>query len=158
MATTFFPARSAAWAIVSAWRIPVVAKLVELLKFVSPVRWNVLFVEPCEDGHAPVARDAQPTPVFGGNAWSSPFLPFRPSSMRSSISGSKPFFAYLSTRSGRIPSAANMTTLSLKSKSGSPLCFFEPPAAAPPTTNNVSTATSADTSMSWRVIVSPLLD
>ena len=33
---------------------------------VSPVRWNVLFVEPCEDGHAPVASDAQPTPVFGG--------------------------------------------------------------------------------------------
>jgi hypothetical protein len=37
-----------------------------------PVRWNVLFVEPCSLGHVPVAIVAQPTPVFGGKAWSIP--------------------------------------------------------------------------------------
>ncbi len=60
------PARSADWRIVSAWRTPFVEKLVVLSKFV-PVRWNVLFVEPCSPGHVPVARVCQPTPVFGGN-------------------------------------------------------------------------------------------
>ena len=44
-ATTDLPARSAAWPMWSAWTIPVAAKLVELLKLPSPVRWNVLFVE-----------------------------------------------------------------------------------------------------------------
>ena len=40
---------------VSAWRMPVAAKLVELLKSPSPVRWKVLLVEPCSPGQVPVA-------------------------------------------------------------------------------------------------------
>src|SRR5215475_747761 len=69
---TFFPARSADAASVSAWRMPVVANDVELLNDASPVRWNVLFVEPCSPGHVPVANVYQPTPVLGGNAWTRP--------------------------------------------------------------------------------------
>src|SRR6266536_5728455 len=66
---TFLPARSAALAIVSACRIPVVENEVELLKLDSPVRWKVLFVEPCSPGYVPVAIVYQPTPVLGGKAW-----------------------------------------------------------------------------------------
>src|SRR5262249_46181682 len=78
---TFLPARSAAFAIVSAWRIPGVANDVLLLKLLSPVRWNVLFVEPCSDGYVPVAIGYQPTPVFGGNACSMPLAPVAPTFM-----------------------------------------------------------------------------
>ena len=39
-----------------------------------PLMWNVLFVEPCTPGQAPVARLYQPAPVFGG-AWVSRPLP-----------------------------------------------------------------------------------
>src|SRR5512146_528189 len=51
---TFLPARSAAAAIVSACRMFDVENDVELLKFDSPVRWNVLLVEPCSPGYVPV--------------------------------------------------------------------------------------------------------
>jgi hypothetical protein len=61
------PARSADSAIVSACRTPAEKAAVRLPK-VSPVRKNVLFVEPCSPGYAPVASVYQPTPVFGGNA------------------------------------------------------------------------------------------
>ena len=106
MDTTVFPLRSADCAMWSAWRMPVVAKLVELLKFPSPARWNVLFVEPCSPGHVPVESVYQPTPVLGGKPWSSPFSPLRPCAMSWRIVGMAPCFAYLSTRSGRMPSAA----------------------------------------------------
>ena len=79
--TTVLPARSAAWPMWSAWRMPVVAKLVELLKLPSPVRWKVLFVEPCSPGQVPVESVYQPTPVFGGKPWSRPFWPLTPSRM-----------------------------------------------------------------------------
>ena len=46
---TFLPARSAAFAIVSAWSTPAAENDVRF-ENVSPVRWNVLFVEPCSDG------------------------------------------------------------------------------------------------------------
>ena len=94
----------------SAWTIPVAAKLVELLKLPSPVRWNVLFVEPCSPGQVPVASVDQPTPVFGGKPCNSPFLPTTPSWISAFMVGIAPCSAYLSTRSGRIPSEANMIT------------------------------------------------
>src|SRR5712691_3581833 len=56
---TFFPARSAALAIVSACRAPVEENDVELPN-ASPMRWNVLLVEPCSLGHVPVAIVYQP--------------------------------------------------------------------------------------------------
>src|ERR671924_1453077 len=74
---TFLPARSADSAIVSACRTPAPEKLVRFEKL-SPVRWNVLFVEPCSPGYAPVAIVYHPTPVFGGNACSIPLLPITP--------------------------------------------------------------------------------
>ena len=40
-----------------------------------PLMWNVLFVEPCTPGHAPVARLYQPAPVFGGASVSRPSSP-----------------------------------------------------------------------------------
>ena len=46
---TFLPARSAAAASVSACRTPAPENEVELAN-ASPVRWNVLFVEPCSPG------------------------------------------------------------------------------------------------------------
>jgi hypothetical protein len=75
------PARSAAFAIVSAWRTPAPENEVELLKR-SPVRWNVLFVEPCSLGQVPVAMAYQPTPVFGGKAGSMPLSPRTPFAIR----------------------------------------------------------------------------
>src|SRR5262245_35533635 len=97
----------------SAWTIPVPEKLVELLKLPSPVRWNVLFVEPCSAGQAPVASVDQPTPVFGGKPCFNPLLPLTPSLISCFIVGMKPWPAYLSTKSGRIPSEANSTALSV---------------------------------------------
>ena len=35
--------------------------------------WNVLFVEPWTPGHAPVASEYHPAPVFGGAWVSRPF-------------------------------------------------------------------------------------
>ena len=46
---TFFPARSAAFAIVSACSTPVAVNDV-LFVNASPVRWNVVLVEPCSEG------------------------------------------------------------------------------------------------------------
>src|SRR4029453_2917326 len=71
---TFLPARSAALAMVSAWRTPAPENDVRLLN-ASPARKNVLFVEPCSDGYVPVAIVYQPTPVLGGNAWTMPLSP-----------------------------------------------------------------------------------
>src|SRR5262245_30005199 len=79
---TFLPARSAALAIVSACRTPAPENDVELLK-TSPLRWKVLFVEPCSLGQVPVAIAYQPTPVFGGNAGSIPLSPLTPLLIRS---------------------------------------------------------------------------
>ena len=44
----------------------------------APVRWNVLFVEPCSPGHVPDASVYHPTPVFGGNPCVSPLTPLTP--------------------------------------------------------------------------------
>ena len=74
---TFLPARSAACWIVSAWRIEA-PRLVRLKKLPSPVRWNVLFVDPCSPGQVPVASVYQPTPVFGGKACLRPLSPLTP--------------------------------------------------------------------------------
>ena len=79
--TTDLPARSADWAMWSACRMPFVANEVRLLKLLSPVRWNVLLVEPCSLGYVPVASVCQPTPVFGGKACTRPFSPLTPRSI-----------------------------------------------------------------------------
>src|SRR6266511_4103156 len=86
---TFLPARSAALAMVSAWRTPAPENDVRLENR-SPVRWNVLLVEPCSPGYVPVARVYQPTPVFGGNPCSRPFAPSTPFAMRSAYVGMAP--------------------------------------------------------------------
>ena len=145
METTVLPLRSADCPMWSAWRMPVVAKLVELLKLPSPMRWNVLFVEPCSPGHVPVESVYQPTPVLGGKPWSRPFWPFSPVFISWRIVGMAPCFAYLSTRSGRMPSAAKkMTGVPV----GAPSAFFALPLpAAPadtePATSNVKINVSA---------------
>jgi hypothetical protein len=73
--------------------MPVVAKLVELLKFPSPVRWKVLFVEPCSPGQVPVESVYQPTPVLGGKPWIRPLSPLMPLRIRSRMVGSEPCLA-----------------------------------------------------------------
>src|SRR5262245_24301747 len=108
---TFLPARSAAAARVSAWSVPGVEKLVRLLKLPSPVRWYVLFVEPCSDGHVPVVRVYQPTPVFGGKPCSMPLAPRTPSAISCLYVGIWPWAAYCSMRSGRMPSEAKKIAL-----------------------------------------------
>src|SRR5262245_21163703 len=77
---TFRPARSADWAIDSAWSTFGSNATVRLLKPTGTVAvggwslmWNVLFVEPWTPGQAPVASVYQPAPVFGGACVSSPF-------------------------------------------------------------------------------------
>src|SRR5512146_354262 len=77
---TFFPARSAAAARVSACRMPA-EKEVRLLN-VSPVRKKVLLVEPCSPGQVPVASVNQPTPVLGGKACVRPLSPITPLAIR----------------------------------------------------------------------------
>src|SRR5215212_3650398 len=103
---TWRPARSAAEAIESAWSTPVDVKLVAREKSV-PVWWKVLLVEPCWLGQAPVAREYQPTPVLGGKAWVRPLRPWTPRRFSSRRLGMAPPAAKRSTRSGRMPSAAN---------------------------------------------------
>src|SRR5919204_2741355 len=93
--------------------MPVAEKLVLLLKVDSPVRWNVLFVDPCSPGYVPVASVNHPTPVFGGYAWTSPLSPLRPVAMRSAYVGITPSAAYPSMRSGRIPSEAKKIAFSV---------------------------------------------
>src|SRR5262245_17641037 len=130
-AATDLPARSAAWAMWSAWRIPVAAKLVELLKLPSPVRWNVLFVDPCSPGQVPVPSVAHPTPVFGGKPCVRPFCPLTPLLIRLLIAGMAPSAAYRSTRSGLMPSEAKSTTLSARG--------FGAAAAPPPANRDMGT-------------------
>jgi len=72
-----------------------------------PVWWKVLLVEPCLPGQAPVASEYQPTPVLGGKLWVSPLRPCTPCRLSSRRLGMSPAAAKRSTRSGRIPSAAN---------------------------------------------------
>src|SRR5262245_33474138 len=74
---TFLPARSAAFAIVSACIVPGAEKEVRF-ENASPPRKYVLFVEPCSDGYVPVAIVYQPTPVFGGKAGVIPLSPVTP--------------------------------------------------------------------------------
>lgn len=73
---TFFPARSAAAASVSAWRMPGVANEVRLSN-ASPGRWKVLLVDLCSP-QVPVASVYQPTPMFGGSPCVSPLSPLTP--------------------------------------------------------------------------------
>ncbi len=87
-----------------------VPKLTRLLK-TSPVRWNVLLVDPCSLGQVPLASVYQPTPVLGGKAGCKPLFPFTPLFIRSLKVGMMPSAAYLSTRSGRMPSDAKKITL-----------------------------------------------
>src|SRR5689334_1311400 len=108
---TFRPARSADCAIDSAFMTPWVEKLVAL-ENVVPLMWNVLLVEPCTPGHAPVARLYHPAPVFGGACVSRPFpaawVPFFRNSWRVLCLS----VTYLSIRSCRNPSDAKNTNLS----------------------------------------------
>src|SRR6187402_2313191 len=62
---TLSPPRSADWAIDSALSTFGSNAAVRLPNG-WPLTWNVLFIEPCTPGHAPVARLYQPAPVFGG--------------------------------------------------------------------------------------------
>src|SRR3954470_4282343 len=64
---TLRPPRSADCAIDSAWST-FGSKAVVRFANGWPWRWKVLLVEPWTPGHAPVAREYQPAPVFGG-AW-----------------------------------------------------------------------------------------
>ena len=62
---TLRPPRSAACAIDSACSTPGSNAAVRLVPNGSPFLWNVLFVDPCTPGHAPVARVYQPGPGVG---------------------------------------------------------------------------------------------
>src|SRR5262249_6634564 len=129
---TFLPARSAAAPMVSAWStidLPAESSAENDVEFAneSPVRWKVLFVDPCSDGYVPVAIVYQPTPVFGGNACTIPLSPVAPCFISSLYVGMEPALAYFSIKSGRMPSDANITTLS----AGRPSPFFAPAAPAP---------------------------
>src|SRR4051794_29819373 len=108
---TFLPPRSAAWARFSAFST-LAAKAAVLLAKVPPLMWNVLLVEPWTPGHAPVARLYQPAPVFGGASVRRPFpaadVPFL---RNEPIVGSRPWAAYLATRSWRMPSATKKTAV-----------------------------------------------
>src|SRR4029079_15309213 len=106
---TLRPLRSADWAMDSAWSTPGSNAAV---RFANgwPLRWNVLFVEPCTPGHAPVARLYQPAPVLGG-AWVRRPLPLAdvPFFRNSDIVGISPCAAYRATMSCLMPSAAKNT-------------------------------------------------
>jgi hypothetical protein len=97
---------------VSAWSTPGSNAATRAVPNASPLRWNVLLVEPWTPGVAPVASVYQPAPVFGG-AWVSRPLPdalmqfFR----NYAIVGMRPCAAYFATMSWRMPSAAKKTAL-----------------------------------------------
>ena len=74
----------------------------------------------------------QPTPVFGGKAWSIPLSPVAPSFISFLYVGMAPALAYFSIRSGRMPSDANITTLS----AGRSCSGFAPAAPAPNATKD----------------------
>ena len=82
----------------------------------APLMWNVLLVEPCTPGHAPVLRLNQPAPVFGG-AWVSRPLPdaCAPCLSSSLNPGVSPSSAYCSTASWRMPSEVKNRTFPLSS-------------------------------------------
>src|SRR5215216_6027996 len=103
---TFLPPRSAAWASVSACSTFGLLNDVEFANG-EPLMWNVLFVDPCTPGHAPVASVNQPAPVFGG-AWVRRPLPDAnaPCLSISRKPGTPPWPAYLATWSWRMPSDA----------------------------------------------------
>ncbi len=105
---TLSPPRSAACAIDSACRMFGANAEVLAVPNAWPFVWNVLFVEPCTPGHAPVASEYHPAPVFGGACVSNP-LPDAdvPRRSRRFIVEKKP--AYFGIRSWRRPSAAKNT-------------------------------------------------
>ena len=87
---TLRPARSALCAIVSAWSAAALNAAVPLAKSL-PLMWNVLLVEPCTPGQAPVARLYQPAPVFGGACVRRPLpVAFAPFLSKSAIVGIRP--------------------------------------------------------------------
>ncbi len=148
---TFLPPRSADWAIVSACSTPAPNELVEFANGWLLV-WNVLLVEPCTPGQAPVAIVYHPAPVLGG-AWVSmpPPLadaPLRRSSAKPGTAECRPrSFAYRSTTSCRRPSAANSRTESSSRRSPPPPC---PAACGSATAVAATTATTALTTTPTR--------
>ncbi len=60
----------------------------------------------------------QPTPVFGGKAWTMPLTPLTPVAMSFAYVGMSPLAAYVSIRSGRMPSAAKKTTFAAAGLAG----------------------------------------
>ena len=106
---TLRPPRSALWAMDSAFRMPG-ANAEVLLANVLPLMWNVLLVEPWTPGQAPVARLYQPAPVLGGASVSRPSpVADAPCLRNEAIVGIRPWAAYFSTWSWRMPSDANRT-------------------------------------------------
>src|SRR3954447_19219240 len=103
---TFLPPRSAAWASVSACRmLPLDGNAACELAKVEPLMWNVLFVDPCTPGQAPVVRLNHPAPVFGGACVSRPWSDaYAPCLSRSLKPGTEFPLAYCSIASWRIPS------------------------------------------------------
>src|SRR5712691_838053 len=122
---TFLPARSAAAAIVSAWRIPGAENDVRF-ENTSPERKNVLFVEPCSPDHVPVAIVYQPAPVLGGKVWSIPLAPSTPAWRSALYVGMKPASEYLSIRSGRIPSDEKSRAFEALPTGDAILCAWAP--------------------------------
>ena len=81
---------------------------------VLPLMWNVLFVEPWTPGHAPVASEYQPAPVFGGASVRMPLpLACVPFLRNDAIVGMRPWAAYFATMSWRMPSATKNTAVPL---------------------------------------------
>ena len=121
------PPRSADWASVSACSTgaaPSAARealkpllLGESGSYGEPLMWNVLLVEPCTPGHAPVASVNQPAPVFGGACVSSPWSDaYAPRWSSSRKPGVTPSSEYFSTASWRRPSEAKNSSLPLSSR------------------------------------------
>src|SRR4051794_10034560 len=106
---TFRPPRSAACAIDSACSTFASNAVVRLANG-CPFTGNVLFVDPCTPGHAPVASEYQPAPVFGGACVSSP-PPAAETPLRRNcfIVGIPPWSTYFATRSCRSPSEVKKT-------------------------------------------------
>ncbi len=121
---TFLPPRSADCASVSACSTgaaPSAARealkpvlLGESGSYGELLMWNVLFVEPCTPGHAPVASVNQPAPVFGGacvsSPWSDAYAPRRSSFRKPGVT---PSSENSSTASWRSPSEAKNSSFPL---------------------------------------------
>ncbi len=110
---TFLPPRSAACARVSACNTPGSKAAVRLPKG-APLMAKVLLVEPCTPDHAPVARLYHPAPMLAG-AWVSrpPPAALAPERSNRATAGIRPWPAYVSARSWRMPSATKKITASL---------------------------------------------